>query len=441
MFIKKRSTKIWSIFFTTFFVFLVLSFPQCLDAKTSKTIKIAVIGPMKYVQGKHHWIAANIAADEINSSGGVRVGNKQYEVEILKVDSNEIASVTDAVNAMQRIINKVDFVVGGFRSEATLAMIEVMADHKKIFLSCGPSSSKLAEKVAKDYDRYKYWFRGGPVNTKASIPSAYLPIKMVADAVRKELGIEKPKLAIMADKALYCDPGVNLIKSKAPEFGLETVGVWRPSFTASNVMAELTAIKEAGAHIIFTYSAGPAGIAYSNQWGELKIPAIMFGLNVQAQQLVHWKRTNGRCNYQTMLAFFAPVEASERCIPFYNKFVEQVGDAPTSTASTYDAIYILKEAAERAGSLENEAMIKALEKTDAQGAQGRIVYYPNDYQWPHDIKWGPGYVTFFYVQWRDGKQQVVWPDGSELIGGIKYKGTVDFKLPPWMVEYWKGKSN
>jgi branched-chain amino acid transport system substrate-binding protein len=198
-------------------------------------------------------------------------------------------------------------------------------------------------------------------------------------------------------------------------------------------MPELTAIKNAGAHIISTYSAGPAGLAYSKQWGELKIPAVLSGLNVEAQRLTHWQQTGGLCNYESMLAFFAPVETTSRSLPFYNNFVSQTGETPTSTAATYDAIYVLKEAAERAGTISSEAMVKSLEKTDFGGAQGRLVYYTTKDKWPHDLRFGPGYITFFFVQWRDGVQKVVWP-GPEI---TKIKGAVDYKLPPWMVEYWK----
>jgi branched-chain amino acid transport system substrate-binding protein len=431
---KAKICSVWSVIPAFILMAYIPGGPAVQAAED--TIKIGVIGPMKYVQGIHHLAAAEIARDEIMAAGGISVGGKQYKIRLVQADSNEIASVTDAVNAMERLIanEKVDFIVGGFRSEATLAMMEVNADFKTIFLSCGPASPDLSVQVAKNYNRYKYWFRGGPPNSISSAPSAFMFIEMVAGAVRKELGIEKPKIAILADKALYIEPAVKMLESQLPNRGLEVVGTWRPSFTASSVMTELTAIKAAGAQMIFTYAAGSAGVAYSNQWGELKIPAAMFGLNVEAQRIQHWKNTEGRCAYLAMTAFFAKAAATKRSIPFYDKFVAKVGDAPTSTASSYDAIWMLKDAIERAGSLQKDAIVTALEKTNFEGAQGRLVYYPNDHKWPHDLQWGPGFVTMFSVQWRDGEMKVVWPDGSKAIGGVRYEGTVDYKLPPWMAK-------
>jgi branched-chain amino acid transport system substrate-binding protein len=59
-------------------------------------VKIGVIGPTNFVQGKGHWNGANMAADEINGEGGVQVGGKKMKIELVKADSNEFLNVTDA---------------------------------------------------------------------------------------------------------------------------------------------------------------------------------------------------------------------------------------------------------------------------------------------------------------------------------------------------------
>src|SRR4030065_1279039 len=104
---------------------IVLFFTVSLWATAfGQEIKIGVIGPMKFVQGISHWNGAVMAADEINAKGGVKVGNKMMKIKLIKADSNEFINVTDATNAMERLIttDKVDFVEGGFRTEAVLPM-------------------------------------------------------------------------------------------------------------------------------------------------------------------------------------------------------------------------------------------------------------------------------------------------------------------------------
>jgi len=46
------------------------------SAAHAQTIKIAILGPMAFVQGENHWAGAEMARDEINKAGGVNVGGK-----------------------------------------------------------------------------------------------------------------------------------------------------------------------------------------------------------------------------------------------------------------------------------------------------------------------------------------------------------------------------
>src|SRR5947208_15609979 len=87
-----------------------------------QTIKIAILGPMAFAQGENHWAGAELARDEINKAGGISVAGKKKQIELVRVDTNEIQSVTDATNAMERAItrDKADFVIGWVASESGL---------------------------------------------------------------------------------------------------------------------------------------------------------------------------------------------------------------------------------------------------------------------------------------------------------------------------------
>jgi branched-chain amino acid transport system substrate-binding protein len=232
--------------------FLVATF--CFPAWGAKTIKIGVIGPMQFVQGKGHWNGAVMAAEEINAKGGVKVGDKKMKIELVKADSNEFLNVTDATNAMERLMSRdrVDFVVGGFRSEAVLAMQDIAMDYKKIFIGCGAAHPELCIRVAKDYDTYKYFFRGTPFNSRYLVRTCFIQMATVGAILKKSLNIPKVKVAIVAEKAMWADPMVKATEGFVPKMGMEVAGVWRPSPVATDVMAELSAIQRSGAHLIFT---------------------------------------------------------------------------------------------------------------------------------------------------------------------------------------------
>lgn len=161
-------------------------------AIAQQPIKIGIVGPMAFVQGENHWNGATLAMEEINKPGGVNMGGTLRPIELVKVDSNEILSVPDAATAMERAItrDKVDFVIGGFRSEAVLAMQEVAMDYKKIFLGAGAAHNKLGQRVTENYDRYKYWFRVTPLKQPAN-KSARASLSVLDDDSTSREGVRR----------------------------------------------------------------------------------------------------------------------------------------------------------------------------------------------------------------------------------------------------------
>jgi len=424
---------------------LLANVPAFASTGPDKVIKIGIIGPMKFIYGQQTLWAAEIAAEEINESGGIDLGGVKHKIELVQADDNSLQSVVDAVSTMERLVtsDKVDLVVGGVRSEAVLAQQEVIADNKVLYLSTGVGSPETNARIAENYDRYKYFFRAG-FSGLWTAHIGLITLEVAGNKIREELGIEKPKVAIMAEKLIWCDPMVKIMPGVIAKLGMDYVGTWRPSGMATDVRAELEAIESSGAHIMFQLFSGPAGIPTSQQWGELKIPVVPTGINVESGRWKHWEMTNGACEYQTFGSPYPLAEVTEKTIPFVNKFFKKHNDMPMWVAQSYDALYLIKEAIERTGTLNSDKLVVALEKTDYVGAQGRITFTPNDDKYPHEFQWRPDYLTWAAEQWQDGKQVVIWPNGKAAMGdkrfvGIRYKGSGEFKLPPWVIKYWKDK--
>jgi branched-chain amino acid transport system substrate-binding protein len=401
--------------------------------KAAKEIKIGVIGPMQFQMGKQHWMGATLAADEINAAGGIKVGNDTYQIKLVKVDSNELVSPSDAATAAEKAItvDKVDFLMGTIRSEAALAVQEVAMDYQKIFMVCGSSETKMSEKVTENYDRYKYWFRVTPVSNTNLAKLNFLLVGMVAQKIGAQLKIA-PKLAIVAEKASWTEAIIAAAQAVLPLKGIQIVGVWQPSAEATDVTAELQAIKNSGANMIMTALSGTVGIPYARAWEELEIPAASVGINVMAQSDAFFENTSGLGNYETTLNTYARgVEFTDKTKPFMDAFIAQMGETPTYNAGTYDAVYILKGAIEAAGSLNQDAIVTKLEQTDYDGTAGHFAFDAS-----HDVIWGPGNVTAVGVQWQNGELKGIWPPADGSWYGVKYTGIVDYQLPPWVVQSW-----
>lgn len=384
----------------------------------AQNIKIAILGPMNFVQGENHWAGAEMARDEINKAGGISVGGKKRMIELVKADTNEIQSVPDATNAVERVItrDKVDYLIGGFRSEAVLAMQEVAMDYKKIFLGCGAADAKLGENVEKNYDRYKYWFRVTPTKAPDLFRTLMAVLNDIGQQVRASLKTEKPKVAIIAEKAVWTEPIIKGVQATLPKMNMEIVGTWQPSAIATDVTAELAAIERSGADIVFTLLSGPVGISLGRQMGERSMKAVAFGINVEGQKDEFWQAAAGKANYVSTLDTFAEVETTAKTVPFVRAFKRRYGKAPTYNAATYDAIMILKTVIEQEKTLDADKLVPAIEKLEHVGAAGTDTWDKR-----HDLVWAVGKTTGIAVQWQDGKKVPFWPP--------QIKGMQPYKMP------------
>jgi branched-chain amino acid transport system substrate-binding protein len=90
--------------------------------------------------------------------------------------------------------------------------------------------------------------------------------------------------------------------------------------------------------------------------------------------------------------------------------------------AAYDSVYILADAIKRAGTLEPEAVVGALEKTDMSGVVGRIRFAKD-----HQVIYGfdPKETALGCVyQWKKpGKRVVIFPEGV---------AEAKIELPPYM---------
>jgi branched-chain amino acid transport system substrate-binding protein len=228
-----------------------------------------------------------------------------------------------------------------------------------------------------------------------------------------------------------------------PKMGMEVVGVWRPSAVATDVSAELSAIQRSEAHLIFTIFSSSVGIPFARQAGELKVPAVQVGINVEGQKDGFWKATQGMGNYvMTLNTYCRGVESTVLTKPFVEGYVKRFGETPTYTADTYTAIVLnLAPAIEQAGTLDADKLIPIMETREFLSPSGTVGYMKDaEGRHLHDLKWGPGYLTSLGVQWQDGTLKGVWPNkwkASKDAPEITYKGIVPYKIPPWVVKKYK----
>jgi branched-chain amino acid transport system substrate-binding protein len=368
------------------------------------SITFAIADAMSDVTGEHAWDAATMARDEINASAGVNVGGVYYKVALVPVDTNEVQACCDqGVVALLSVIDKVDFVLGGFRTESLQVYREVAMDAKKIFMDCGASTMSLTYSVVQNYSRYKYFFRFSPPGDAflltsflkmASAASTALKEALLAkgDAVAEDYRVPadgKLRVAVIAENTEWPAMTALALEDEIKALNYTIVGAWLVSPTATDLSAQLAYIAAAKPHIIFVAFSGPVGEVYSKQKAELGIPAMTMGINVPGQAKEHWTNTDGKCNCELYLdAWAEDMATGPNTLGFFDEFVNRFGDYPDYTAVTYDAIYMLKAAVEAVSAANSWSRI---EDVITPGHVDKFIQYIETNKWTAGVSYPVAY--------------------------------------------------
>lgn len=369
-----------------------------------------------------------LAVEEINAQGGVNVGGKKLPFKVEVIDTRDLepgVPVSDALMAVEKLIleKKVDFIIGGpVRSEAALAAMDLLGKYKKVsILTTGVLTPAYHARVEKEYDKLKYCFRihGEAGQLVKEIMACFAELK-------EKAGLNK--VFIMVQDVAHARGGGEIIAKVAAAQGWTVTGTEvYPTGTTDFSMGLLKA-KNTEAQVLNIWMDMPESSILLKQWYELKIPALPFGSTLAAaEQPGFWKATDGKGEYtlcNVVNAGNAPSKATDWTMKFYDAYTKKWNIEPEGlgSSSSYMAVYVLKDAIERANSIDSDKVVDALEKTDLMGVYGRIRFNPKNHQVipASDPKEG---AVGTILQWQAAKRVVVYP---------KSIATGEILFPPWM---------
>ena len=369
-----------------------------------------------------------LAVEEINAAGGVKVGNEKRPFKVEVIDTRDLepgVPVSEALLAVEKLIldKKADFIMGGpVRSEAALAAMPLLSKYKKVsILTTGVLTPKYHALVAEKYDKFKYCFRihGEAKNLVGEMFANFTELK-------EKYGFNN--LFIIAQDVSHARGAAKVMNSVATKKGWNVTGVEIYPTGATDFSIGLLKAKETKSEIINIWMDMPESAILLKQWYEMKIPALPFGSTLAAaEQPGFWEATGGKGQYtlcNVVNAGNAPSDATPWTMKFYNAYAKRWGVEPEGlgTSSSYMAVYVLRDAIERAGSLDSDKVVAELEKTDVMGVYGRLRFDPKSHQVIPAADPKEGAVGSI-LQWQDGKRVVVYPKSIA-------KGTI--QLPPWM---------
>lgn len=409
---------------------LVLLVFSVLPALAAEPIPIGAPLSTAFLYGWDAERGIKLAVDEINAAGGVKVGNEKRPFKVDVIDTRDLepgVPVNDALLAVEKLIieKKVPFIVGGpVRSEAALAAMPLLVKHKVIsILSTGALTPAYHDTVGKNPDKFKYLFR---ISGEAGwmVKGELIPC---LQQIQKEFGLNR--LFIMVQDVAHARKGGEILANVMPKMGWTVLGepAVFPTGATDFSMALLKAKKE-NAQVIIIWMDMPETAILLRQWHDMKVPALPFGTIIAAaEQPGFWKATDGKGQYclaNVVNAGNAPSKATPWTMKFVDAYEKKYGVEPEGygTSSSYMAVYVLKDAIERAGSLDPDKVADALKKTDMEGVYGKIRFDPKNNQVIPSLDPKEGAVGTVF-QWQKGKRIVVFPPKI---------ATGNILLPPWM---------
>jgi branched-chain amino acid transport system substrate-binding protein len=213
--------------------------------------------------------------------------------------------------------------------------------------------------------------------------------------------------------------------------GWEVVAFDTYATGSSDFSPSLIKVRAQNAQFIVPIFDMPQSGILLKQARAMQIPAMLAGFISPVACENAWQVFEGEVDGMINMIYEVgpiPVKGAPKSVAFNENYGKKYGQKARMELSghgpgpSYDAVYIMANAFERAKTVEPDAVVKALEQTDMQGVVGRIRFTKD-----HQVVYGPDPketalgVGFQWV--KPGKRVVVFP---ETVAEAK------IQLPPYM---------
>lgn len=308
----------------------------------------------------------DLAVEEINESGGIN----GMQVKVTKVDNKSDAA--EATNGAIKLTSQdqVTAIIGAATSGNTLAQAEIANDTETILLS--PSATAPNVTVNEDGSLNEYVFRTSYIDPFQGT--------IAANFALDELGVKTA--AIYADNASDYAKGLGEAFKETFEAGGGEI-VAEEAYVAKDTdfKSTLTRIKSAEPEFVFIPG-------YYEEVGLIVKQARELGIDVPLMGADGWDSPTlldlagaDALNNTYITNHYSSDDPDETIQNFVTKFKEKYdGNAPNAFhALGYDAVYLLKDAIERAGSTEPAAIKEALEATEELALVSGVITIDEDH--------------------------------------------------------------
>lgn len=419
---------------------------------SDETIKIGLVAPLSIPVGQDMDRAAKMAAEEINADGGIFVESlgKSLKIEIVVADT-ETANPEVAPAEVTRVVDQgVDVLIGGFGSSATLAGQVYAIEQRVPYVITGASTHLVTRRgflpdghslKIDDPEGMSYMFHYCTTVYHYSETVAHFFAEAMKPMLESEYGLTRNlRLAVLYRNDAYGQGVWDATKQFIDDDNLpiDIVAEVNYETTKTTFQTELTTVKNAEPDAVYVVDfTTNTAVIYTQGQTDVGLNSIYIA--VECCEEPEFYTALGQYGdgqlLESKFASYADVDG-EFYLPMMNTYVAdykaKYGQVPGMMgADTYDAFYIVKDAIERAGTLEKSAVRDAIESCDMDQmliiTQTGKIEFGTDEDNYHEID--PfTFVEQLYYDESIGecRPKVIWPATAPVVGDIKQ---ADFVFP------------
>lgn len=354
--------------------------------------------------------AVQMAVEEINAAGGVKVGEDTYMLNVIAYDDK--ANPTEATNAVRKLIDRdgVKFILGFCCSGATGAVASFIANEDAVMLVGNAAERSITTKEIANLTRTR-----PPADYTGAAAGTFVAQK----------GHKKVAVLGALDVGFYASY-VDAFEAELKKAGGEIVT--RESFGLKDrdMSPQLTKIRELQPDAILVVGyVEPAAFIY-RQAVELGIDVPRYGFTSGSEEQFLRVATSEQMEgvWDLRPTELTLLSASENGVAYHANYTEKFGIAPSpSSPYAYDQTYALKHALEAAGTVEDTAAVAVALREMPIPAEVVMQYLPVDGKM-FDAN-GQAYTSNGAFQWQGGNWVFVQDLPSDAAAYSAFLSTID----------------
>jgi branched-chain amino acid transport system substrate-binding protein len=380
------------IYLSMFFMIVGISFvSSTVSAETKKIFKFSNATPTSGPYAAWGWpiiYSLEIAVNDVNAAGGIKVGGEYYKMEMVSYDNAGDPTVSSTVTRKAIYDQKTKYLFITTTDEGA-AVNDFTNEMKAVMFNDGPYRDYIGPKAPFSF---QCWYD-------------FVDMEEPIFKYIKEKYPQFTRVAVMASDDVRGQIAANDFKELALTLGFNIVDTIFTPAGHTDFYSTLTALLQKKVDIINVSSSGFTDQGYIiKQARELGYKGLFVHPDTldtkTLAEITGMKALEGNIGGPQMVEMKTDLGKK-----WATRFTERYGTAAWWPSLKYDTVLLLKAAIEKANSFDTEKVLKALGEVSVQGCSGKTSFKKTKFTGglPRTLN-----IPMHFIQIQNGKEVDIW---------------------------------